>query len=84
MRQAFGAVAVPRAAWWSVSLSVPIGADDDTRRGAQLRLVRHGPSNGPPSHGQQIELELPCAELDAVLTLLVGVVSQARRDGVIR
>ena len=84
MRQAHGAVAVARDAWWSVSLSVPMGEGDDTRFSAQLRFVRHGTSVGTPAHGQPIELGIPCAELDAVVTLLVGVVAQARRDGVAR
>ena len=81
--RSLGSVSVGAEAWWSVALSVPGRASDPARDTVLVRLERHGP---PPSEGRghgDMELVLPSLEIDALVTLLAGVVAQARRDGVL-
>lgn len=75
-----GAVAVGGGAWWSATLAVPIPADG----AAFLRVERHGTTPaGYRGAGESAELSLPAGEAGAVVTLLAGLVAQARRDGVL-
>jgi hypothetical protein len=80
--RSLGSVSVGAGAWWSVALSVP-GASKAARDTVLVRIERHGPP-ADERHGQVgVDLILSPAEIDALVTLLGGVVAQARRDGVL-
>jgi hypothetical protein len=80
--RSLGSVSVGAGAWWSVALSVP-GTPEAARDTVLLRIERHG-APAVEGHGHVgVDLILPPAEIDALVTLLVGVVAQARRDGVL-
>ena len=80
--RSLGSVSVGAGTWWSVALSVP-GAPDAVRDTVLVRIERHGaPDDERHGHGA-VDLVLPSSEIDAVVTLLGGVVAQARRDGVL-
>jgi hypothetical protein len=76
-----GAVSVGPEAWWSVALSVPDAEGhrpDDT---LFLQLERHGVPPADYRGDTEIQLSLPRSEVDAVVALLAGVVSEAHRSG---
>ena len=79
-REAHGAVSVGRGAWWSAVLATPI--DPSWGGTVVLRLERHG-DDAPGARGAREALLVAGDELDAIVTLLAGVVAQARRDGVL-
>jgi hypothetical protein len=78
VRESRGAVSLEGGSWWSAVLAVPAGAAAP----AHVRLVRHA---GPGDASARVDAELlvPAAELEDVVTLLAGVVAQARRDAVL-
>ncbi len=72
-----GSVTVPSGGRWSASLEVRMRGD----QGALLTIDRSGPGAGPaPSDAS---LMIPPGEADALLTLLKGLIEQARADGVL-
>lgn len=78
-RLSVGSVSVASDAWWSAVLSVP-EIDAGT---LFLQLQRHGALPSSYRGDAGAELSLPASEVDAVVTLLAGVLAQARRDGVL-
>ena len=87
-RRAAGAVDVGRGAWWSATLSVPLnptGLDDGGAPAVVfLHVERHGHLPDAYRGGvETMDLSLPASELAALLALLVGLVAQGRRDGVL-
>lgn len=82
-RRSLGAVSVGANAWWSASLTVPAGesgADGDI---VFLRFERHGAQPAGYRGGTQADLSVPRSEVDAFVTLLGGLVDQARHDAVL-
>lgn len=80
-RTANGSVTVAANVHWTATLTVPIADPSVTF----VQIERRGPL--PDSHlgsGETADFSLPSREVDAVLSLLAGVVAQARRDGVLR
>jgi hypothetical protein len=72
-----GSVTLPSGGRWSATLEVRMRDD----QGALLTMNRSGPGAGPaPSDAS---LMIPPGETDALLTLLMGLVEQARADGVL-
>lgn len=80
--RSLGSVSVGSGAWWAVVLSVP-GAPDAPRDTVLLHIERHGALVDERQGPGAADLVLPSSEIDAVVTLLAGVVTQARRDGVL-
>ncbi|HZE73710.1 MAG TPA: hypothetical protein VE091_00255, partial [Gemmatimonadales bacterium] len=78
-RRATGSVPVGQGSWWTATLSVPMSGDQT----ALLTVERDGPrpASAPPIG--QVTMVVPVGEMDAVLTLLQGIVAQSRRDGVL-
>jgi hypothetical protein len=80
--RSLGSVSVGAGAWWSVALTVP-GTSEAARDTVLVRIERYGPP-ADERHGHvSADLVLPPSEIDALVTLLTGVVAQARRDGVL-
>lgn len=81
-RRARGAVPLSPGAWWTGSLAVPVEGGEPL---AYFQLERH--DTGAAEEGRSevacSDFVVPATEVDAVLALLAGVVSQARRDGVL-
>jgi hypothetical protein len=72
-----GSVTLLSGGRWSATLEVRMRDD----QGALLTMNRSGPGTGPvPSDAS---LTIPPGEIDALLTLLTGLVEQARADGVL-
>ena len=72
-----GSVTLPSGGRWSAALEVRMRDD----QGALLTMNRSGPEAGPaPSDAT---LMIPPGEADALLTLLTGLIEQARADGVL-
>jgi hypothetical protein len=72
-----GSVTLPSGGRWNATLEVRMRHD----QGALLTLNRSGPGAGPaPSDAS---LMIPPGEAEALLTLLAGLVEQARADGVV-
>jgi hypothetical protein len=72
-----GSVTLPSGGRWSAALEVRMRDD----QGALLTMNRSGPGAGPaPSDAT---LMIPPGEADALLTLLTGLIEQARADGVL-
>jgi hypothetical protein len=72
-----GSVTLLSGGRWSATLEVRMQDD----QGALLTVKRSGPGVGPaPSDAS---LMIPPGEADALLTLLTGLVEQARADGVL-
>ena len=78
-RQVTGWVAVGPEGRWGATLAVPMTGDQS----ALLTIERTGPTPAGAPEVCEVELVVPPGELDALLTLLRGVVAQARRDGVL-
>jgi len=77
-RVARGSVTLPSGGWWFSQLEVPIAGDQS----ALLTFGRQGPgaSIGP----DEAAVVIPPGEADAVLTLINGIFTQARSDGVLQ
>jgi hypothetical protein len=82
-RLSLGSVSVGAEAWWSVALSVPDGEGGAAADTIFVRFERHGSHPSGYRGSVEAELSLPRAEVDAIVTLLAGVVDQARRDSVL-
>jgi hypothetical protein len=79
-RRALGSIPVAPDARWTATLTVPI----PPRSIAFLQLERRGDlPAGYLGAEESALLSLPIGETKAVIALLVGVVAQARRDGVL-
>jgi hypothetical protein len=79
-RRTLGSVSVTEGALWTATLTVPVPEQDAaflevTRRGSLPRGYRGG--------NEGAHLSIPPGELNAVVALVLGVVEQARRDGVL-
>jgi hypothetical protein len=81
-QRSLGAVSVSGEAWWSIALSAP-GGDEPPGEALFVKLERHGPVPAGYRGGVEAEFSVPLGEIDALTTLLAGVVDQARRDGVL-
>lgn len=80
-RVATGSVTVATDAFWRVTLSVPLPRED----AVFLRIEREGPlPDGYRGAEESAGLSMPAGELDVVVRALKGVITQARRDGVLR
>lgn len=82
-RRSLGAVSVGAAAWWSATLTVPqteSGADGDV---VFVRFRRHGETPAGYHGTTEVDFTVPRSEVDAFVTLLSGLVEQARRDAVL-
>src|SRR6266542_1552300 len=77
-RQTTGSVAVGRKSWWLATLSVAMTGDQ-----AVLLTVERDRVHLAGPVMDQVTLVIPLGEVDAVLTLLQGIVAQARLDGVL-
>jgi len=75
-------VTVDAGTWWSVSLDAPTGRGAAQVAPVRVRLRRHGAPESPLVD-REVEMHIPLPELDAVSVALQGVVTQARRDGII-
>jgi hypothetical protein len=78
-RQATGSVAVGPESRWSATLAVPMTGDQSLL----VTLEREGPVPPGAPTVPDVTLVIPPNEAEAVLTLLRGIVAQARRDGVL-
>jgi len=78
-RQTTGSVAVGGKSWWLATLSVAMTGD----QAVLLTVERDGPAPTAGPVMDQVTLVIPLGEVDAVLTLLQGIVAQARLDGVL-
>ena len=84
VRESRGAVTVGDGAWWAASLTAPI-MEQGAHAGATIHvhLGRHGAGRMESRHESGADLLVQADELATVVTLLAGIVSQARRDGVL-
>jgi hypothetical protein len=78
-RQVTGSVAVGQEGRWVATLAVPMTGDQS----ALVIIEREGPTPTGAPDISEVMLVVPPGELDALLTLLRGIVAQARRDGVL-
>ena len=78
-RQATGWVAVGQESRWAATLAVPMTGDQS----ALVTIEREGPTPAGAPAVSEVTLVVPPGEFDALLTLLRGIVAQARRDGVL-
>jgi len=78
-RRATGSVAVGQGSWWMATLSVPMSGDQTIL----LTIERDGPTPAGAPTVEQVTMVIPPGEVDAVLTLLQGIVAQSRRNGVL-
>jgi hypothetical protein len=79
-QSAHGAVSVAPGRGWTGRLTVPITDAADI---AFLLIQRHGDLPAGYSGEESADISIPAAEIDDVLALLVGLVAQARRHGVL-
>ena len=82
-RRSRGAVSVGAAAWWSASLTLPAsesGVDGDV---VFLHFKRHGETPAGYHGSTEVDFSVPRSEVDAFVTLLSGLVEQARQDAVL-
>jgi hypothetical protein len=78
-RQAIGWVGVGPESRWAATLSVPMSGDQS----ALLTIGREGPVPAGAPEVSEAMLVIPPGEVDALLTLLRGIVAQARREGIL-
>ena len=78
-RQATGWVGVGPESRWGATLSVPMSGDQS----ALLTIAREGPVSAGAPDVPEVSLVVPPGEADALLTLLRGIVAQARREGIL-
>lgn len=72
-----GSVTLPSGGRWSATLEVSMRDD----QGALLTMIRSGPGLGPAPSDASVMI--PPGEADALLTLLTGLIKQARGDRVL-
>ena len=72
-----GSVTLTSGGRWSATLEVRMGDE----QGALLTMDRSGPGGGPAPSDASVMI--PPGEADALLTLLTGLIEQARADGVL-
>jgi hypothetical protein len=72
-----GSVMLSRDTLWTAELAVPTTGDQT----ALLIIERHGPERGIGP--QDAAIAIPSGEIDALQTLLSGIIAQARQDGVL-
>jgi hypothetical protein len=78
-RQVNGSVAAGQESRWFATLAVSMTGDQSIF----LSVEREGPVPAGAPLVEDMALVIPPGEADAVLTLLHGIVAQARRDGVL-
>ena len=78
-RQVSGSVAVGLGCRWFGSLAVPMTGDQSVL----VTIEREGPVPAGAPAVPRVELVIPPGELDALITLLRGLLGQARGDGVL-
>ena len=79
-RIATGSVSVAIDAFWRATLTVPLPREDTVF----IRIEREGPlPEGYRGAEESAGFSAPVKELEVVLRALVGVIAQARRDGVL-
>jgi hypothetical protein len=78
-RQVTGSVAVGQESRWVATMAVPMTGDQS----AVVIIEREGPPPPGSPDVPEVTLVIPPGELDALLTLIQGIVVQARRDGVL-
>ena len=78
-RQVNGSVATGEESAWFATLAVAMRGDQSIL----LSVERQGPVPTGAPLVEDVALVIPLDEADAVLTLLHGIVAQARRDGVL-
>jgi hypothetical protein len=78
-RQVSGSVAVGREARWLATLAVALTGDQSIF----LSIEREGTIPRGAPMVEDVGLVIPPDEVDAVVTLLQGIVGHARRDGVL-
>ena len=82
-RRSLGAVSVGAGAWWSATLTAPqaeSGADGEV---VFVHFRRHGETPAGYHGTTEVDFTVPRSEVDAFVTLLSGLVEQARRDAVL-
>lgn len=72
-----GSVSLASGGCWSATLEVRMGSE----QGALLTVNRFGPGAGPSPTDASVMI--PPGEADALVTLLTGLIRQARTDGVL-
>jgi hypothetical protein len=77
-RQVTGSVAVGPQGRWVATLAVPMTGDQSVL----VTIEREGAAPAGAPAVQEVMLVIPPDEVDAVVTLLRGLVAHARRDGV--
>jgi hypothetical protein len=78
-RQVTGSVAVGQESRWIATVAVPMTGDQS----ALIVIEREGPTPAGAPEVHEVALVVPPGELDALLTLLRGIVAQAQREGVL-
>jgi hypothetical protein len=78
-RQVTGSVAVGQESRWVATMAVPMTGDQS----ALITIEREGPTPAGAPDVPEVTLVVPPGEVDALLTLLGGIVAQARHDGVL-
>ncbi|MFL5496411.1 MAG: hypothetical protein ACJ8DC_18650 [Gemmatimonadales bacterium] len=78
-RQVTGWVAVSQESRWVATMAVAMTGDQS----ALIVIEREGPTPDGAPDVPEVSLVVPAGELEALLTLLRGIVAQARRDGVV-
>lgn len=78
-RQSTGSVAAGADGRWFATLAVPMSGDQSVL----LTLEREGPTPAGAPVVPEVSVVIPPGEVDAFVTLLRGIVAQARRDGVL-
>lgn len=82
-RRSLGAVSVGVGAWWSASLTVPADEPSTDGEAVFLRFERRGTQPAGYRGGTQADFSVPRSEVEAFVTLLAGLIEQARQDGVL-
>jgi hypothetical protein len=78
-RQVTGSVAAAPECRWSATLAVPMIGDQSVL----ITIEREGPAPAGVPTVADVSLVIPPGEVDAVMTLLRGLVGQARSEGVL-
>jgi hypothetical protein len=78
-RQVSGSVAVGAESRWSAALAVAMTGDQSVL----VTIERNGPAPAGSPAVPNVTLVIPPGEVDALLTLLRGIVAHARGDGVL-
>jgi hypothetical protein len=79
-RRSHGSANLAPGEWWAGALTVPITGGTDV---VFLQIERHGRVPAGYRGDESVDFSLPVAEIDDVLVLLLRLVAQARRDGVL-